>query len=392
MKIFLSFLQSPKKYAIPAYDFWEYYIKNGIIEAGLEWEECPGVDWAEGLVPKTFQEQSEWRSAVWDKTVCWLKEHKADLFLSYLYPEQIDAGAIAEIKKMGIPCVNFFCDNVRLFREVPSEFAAFTLNWVPEFKALTLYRNAGYPYLHLPMPMWVNQSLRVVKPESNRQITFIGSRDIQRLMLLEEIINEKPDITLTIYGNNWAGADISSPAAVVNNKYSQKLYNQYQFIKQFGLKAYRRKLRQRKISQTPGKALLNKIAGPVDFEEYNLLTATSMITMGINRYPSFYYPLSQPDSYSRLRDLEAPMLGACYLTEYTAGLEELYDIGNEIISYKSTSDFIEKVNRLEHDEKKRQQLKLNGQRRALAMNSIPASLHKIFSVLHLPWPEKRITA
>jgi hypothetical protein len=56
---------------------------------------------------------------------------------------------------------------------------------------------------------------------------------------------------------------------------------------------------------------------------------------------SYIIPIDQPNTYSRLRDIEAPMLGACYLTEQTEGLECLYDIGNEIEIYKDPESFIE---------------------------------------------------
>ncbi len=48
MNIFLSFLQSDQQHPIPAYDFWQYYIKNGITEAGYQWTECPDADWKHG--------------------------------------------------------------------------------------------------------------------------------------------------------------------------------------------------------------------------------------------------------------------------------------------------------------------------------------------------------
>ena len=72
--------------------------------------------------------------------------------------------------------------------------------------------------------------------------------------------------------------------------------------------------------------------------EYVEITQQSMITLGVNRYPSFRYPLNKPDTYSRLRDLEAPMLGACYLTEWTEGLDDLYELGTEIETYKTAEE------------------------------------------------------
>src|SRR5436309_785022 len=69
MKVFLAFFQSLHKHPIPAYSFWEYYLKNGIEEAGHTWSEANGVDWAAGLVPQTGAELNEWKKCTWGATV-----------------------------------------------------------------------------------------------------------------------------------------------------------------------------------------------------------------------------------------------------------------------------------------------------------------------------------
>ncbi|MDB5145713.1 MAG: hypothetical protein JWQ66_4426 [Mucilaginibacter sp.] len=382
MKIFLSFLQSDKHYAIPAYSFWQYYIKNGITEAGHTWTEHPHVNWALGLVPQSKADHLRWKENAWSKTLAWLKKHRADLFLSYLYPEQIDINAVSEIQKMGIPCVNFFCDNVRNFNKAPAEFSVFDLNWVPEFKAIKMYQNAGHNYINLPMPMWVDPKFRIFPDESSRKITFIGSKDIQRLRFFESIVSLSPQIPLTIYGSGWDESLSSGTVLPQDYTLIKKLIHQSTFIKNNGVIPYLRKLGQHNISNSASPALKAKIGGLICFEDYNKLTAQSMITIGVNRYPSLNFPVSRPDTYSRLRDIEAPMLGACYLTEQTEAIENLYDIGNEIELYNNEEIFVEKVKELQADKNKRGKLKINGQKRALLDHSIPQSLNKIFKRLN----------
>jgi hypothetical protein len=382
VRFFLSFLQSSKNHPIPAYNFWQYYIKNGIEEAGYQWTECTEVDWALGLVPQSKEVHQQWKDDAWAKTIEWLKNNPVDIFLSYLYPQQVDKSAIREIQKMGIPCVNFFCDNVREFTKAPTEFDVFDLNLVPEYKAIEFYKAAAYPYINLPMPMWIPPGNRTPRTETNKQITFIGSKDIQRQLFFETVIAQSPQLPLNIYGPGWGKStvDVVLPATYQLNK---KIQFQWDFLLKYGIKAYLRKLQQRNYSPEVTPELESKIHGPISFEAYNNLTSTSMITVGINRYPSYSYPLNKPNTYSRLRDIEATMLGACYLTEYTDGIEELYDIGTEIAVFKTAEDFIEKVNELQADHKKRNSLKLNGQKRALGDLSIPNTLKKIIGALNL---------
>ena len=105
MRILLSFLQdkTTDPHPIAAYRFWQFYIKNGIEEAGMTYLEVPDADWAEGLTyADNSQELHDWKEKTWHLTLQYIKANlqKIDIFLSYLYPKQIDTAAIQEIKKL----------------------------------------------------------------------------------------------------------------------------------------------------------------------------------------------------------------------------------------------------------------------------------------------------
>ncbi|TKC08180.1 glycosyltransferase family 1 protein [Pedobacter polaris] len=386
MNIFLAFFQSKVNHKIPAYSFWEYYIKNGIEEAGYNWTEA-AVDWAEGLVhSQNAVELASWKSRTWELTLNEIrKQHKKkpiSLFLSYLYPHQVDEQTIIQIKSMGIPCVNFFCDNVREFTKAPKEFSVFDLNWVPEYKALDMYKNSKYNFIHLPMPMWVEPQYRYVAATEINEVSFIGSKDIQRTMLFEDIVNKNVD--LKIYGAGWLKSEneLYREAAPKSN-YLKTVKNQLDFINRFGLSGYYEKFKQKNSSTPISVNLRTKLHGKLQFDEYIKITQQSVITLGVNRYPSFRYPLKNPNTYSRLRDIEAPMLGACYLTEYTQGLEILYDLGNEIETYTNVEEMLAKIDMLKRDKNKRNELRINGQKRSLNEHSIINSIHKITHHLNI---------
>jgi len=383
VKIFLSFLQGKPGHPIPAYSFWEHYIKKGIEEAGHQWTECPGADWALGLVPQSRNEYKQWKQETWRKTREWLKDNPVDLFLSYLYPEQVDAASIREIQKSGTPCVNFFCDHVRQFTKLPASFKVFDLNWVPEFKALKLYKNAGYPHINLPMPMWVDPQYRVLKNEANSQVTFIGSKDIQRQRLLEELISKNPELPLAIYGRGWTTNNEVAEYIGDGNTTKNRLLSNLNFVKSQGIAALARKFTAKGLDNPLSPVLQALIMGIPSFAEYNALTSESIITIGINRYPSYRFPASKPDTYSRLRDIEAPMLGACYLTEWTEGIDELYDIQNEIAVYRDANELADQIKALTNNPERRQKLKANGQKKALEKHSIPKSIENIKCTLNL---------
>jgi len=381
MNIYLSFFQSKINHPIPAYSFWEYYIKNGIEEGGYEWQEGD-VDWAEGLMYSADEEKlSKWKAETWEKTVkdIQLKHSNKPIsfFLSYLYPHQVDEQAIKTIQKMGIPCVNFFCDNVREFKKAPKEFAVFDLNWVPEFKAIGKYSMANYNHINLPMPMWVAPENRKKSIIETNDVSFIGSKDIQRLYLFEEVLEKGVDVS--IYGSGWKDESFDTKVSnkIESGGIQQKLLNQVEFLKRFGLVGFCRKMKQRNQQFAVSSSLNRCLKGKPTFEEYITITKESAVTLGVNRFPSYRYPINNPNTYSRLRDIEAPMLGACYLTEWTEGIEEMYEIGEEIEVYRNADELRMKVEHLLKDKMKREELRQAGQDRALNYHCIQKSLYKI---------------
>lgn len=384
MRIFLSSQQSLKKHNIPAYRFWEIYLKNGIEEAGHEWLEVKEVDWAEGLVYLDKERLKTWRDRAWIQTVNYIKyQHQIkpiNLFLSYLFPKQIDPLAIREIQELGIPCINFFCDNVREFKKIPKIFYCFNLHWVPEFKAIKMYQASNLNYIYAPMPVWIPPSLRNYNHSEKYGVSFIGSKDVQRERLFANLIQF--NINLELRGKGWL---YDEPDELINE--SQKMWqnlwvkanNQLLDISNEGLIYWLRKLQSRFIPRVTNQLFFPYVREKPGFDEYFKITQQSQITLGVNRYPSFQYPLDRPNTYSRMRDIEAPMLGACYLTEWTEGLDDLYEIGEEIETYSSVEEMAEKIKYLQASPEKRKIMRANAQYKAIKEHSIPNTLTKIIS-------------
>ena len=102
-----------------------------------------------------------------------------------------------------------------------------------------------------------------------------------------------------------------------------------------------------------------------------------MITIGVNRVLSAHRSPHRPLRYSRLRDIEAPMLGACYLTEWTEGLEHMYELGKEIETYRTAEELTSKLSELRLDPVRRSAMRERAQRRALSDHSVALSIARI---------------
>ncbi|MCS4136391.1 glycosyltransferase [Salinibacter ruber] len=380
MRIFLSCLQSDTRHPVPAYGFWETYFKKGLEEGGHEWVEAEEVDWAEGLAYDQGEDElSHWKDRAWSRTVEVIRtiheEEEIDLFLSYLFPKQVEPSAVRDIQNLGIPCVNFFCDNVRELRSVPESYHCFDLHWVPEFKALAMYEEAGLKHIHAPMPCWIPPEQRSCEHVEKHGPTFIGSRDPLRAALFEDAL--KKGATITLRGPAWSGSGEGETSHSSLSNLPEKLLNQISLVLEGGISALLNKMSYR-FRDSVDESVFEGVAYEGVFgEEYVRTTQQSEITIGVNRYPSFRDPFSNPDTYSRLRDIEAPMMGACYLTEFTEGLGQRYKIGEEIETYRTAEELTRKIEHLRSHPEKRKQMRCAGQKRALSDHTIQASLDSI---------------
>ena len=377
-RIFLSCLQDLKPHPLPAYDFWRQYFVKGAEEAGMSVAEVPGVDWAEGLLPLQRDERHAWLANTWQRTLEFIRrEHERSpirLFLGYLYPEQVDSTAIGELRRLGIPTVNFFCDNLREFRKVPDVYRGFDLHWVPEFEAVAMYRAADLAHVHAPMPAWVPPHMRRADHLETEPATFIGSADVLRRALFSDALSSGADFV--VRGRGWTDAVLSNNGNVAANRLGV-LANQWHFIRRSGTAAWVRKIQQRALPLKPGAIPPDRVGPSVSGDDYYRITQHAIVTLGINRVPTFQRSLSNPLTYSRLRDIEAPMLGACYLTEWTEGLPHLYELGEEIESYRSADELREKLAQLRRDSARRQRMRRLAQRRALERHTVAATLQRL---------------
>jgi spore maturation protein CgeB len=96
----------------------------------------------------------------------------------------------------------------------------------------------------------------------------------------------------------------------------------------------------------------------------------------------------RPLAYSRLRDIEAPMLGACYLTEWTEGLDSLFQLGEEIETYRTAEELALKLAELRKAPTRRLSLRRRGQLRALNEHSVRRSIERISQRLGLRASER----
>jgi hypothetical protein len=379
MKILLAAQQSPRVYPIPAYTFWAEAFQNGLREAGHEVVPVPGADWARGLLDLSERERAQWLDETWDRTVAAVRAEEPSLFLGYLFPSQVEATAVRVITTLGIPTVNFYCDHIREHGDAPPQFSVFDLHWVPEARAVEWYRKKNWRHVHAPMPTWVPPAFRTVPHEEKLPATFLGTADSLRADLLARALQHGAEID--IRGASWNDDGASAKPIPLANIFT-RLGRECSLIRRLGWRAPWYKRTYRDTATLFAETLQPHFRpAPKSGDEMFQVLRESRVALGINRYPNFSRPFSRPDVYSRLRDIEAPMAGACYLTEWTEDLPHWYELGRDIETYRSVDELVGKLKELESSPEKRKSLREHGQRRAASELTIGRSFEKIAQAL-----------
>ena len=394
MNIFLCCLQSDTNYPIPPYRFWRENFKPTLEAMGHRVFEPDGLDFA---APLAYYQDSKWikryRTVTSENLLSQVKKaHKSeglDLFFSYFYSVHVFSDAISEIQRLGIPTVNFYCDNLRDFEGVSELVNGFTLNWVPEKKACALYERRGAAYIHLPLAANPNY-YRASQVTEIPQVTFVGSADGLRTRLLAEVFPS--GLPLRVYGRGWVEQATAKPARDDFwpnlrrwlHRRATSVSQHWDRVRLHGLAGEFRHLSSRGLGLEFLNGFKDRLGTSLSHDEMLGLGANSAVLLGINRCPHPGYPLDQPLVYSRLRDIEGPMLGACYLTEYCSDLDELYDIGNEIAVYRNADELVTEGRRLLRDEAARRKLRNLGRKAALSRHTWEHRFRVLFQTLGLP--------
>jgi hypothetical protein len=238
-----------------------------------------------------------------------------------------------------------------------------------------MYRKEGIPFLLAPMACWIAPQWRGVPQVETLPPTFVGTRDEQRERLFASAYLSGLDMDLR--GTGWAGEE-PFWASPQKGKGLGLLANQVDFATRHGIPALGRKYAGKIFPEKPVTYDFRPwVREPCAGDDYWRVLRESRVCVGVNRYPSPRRPANRPGLYSRLRDIEAPMAGAAYLTEMAPGLEELYDIGHEVEVYRDAAELVAKAAALDGDPRRRRGLREKGQRRALGDHGIGRTISRI---------------
>lgn len=309
------------------------------------------------------REELEARALITEKIVDEVRrahrERPVELFLSYFYNAHFAPEGFDEIHRLGIPTVNFYCNSVYQFDLVSEIARSVTAAWHTEKEARSSYLKIG------ARPVWIQMGAdpEVYRPSQSAKresrACFVGQRYADRDRHLAALINE--GLPVDIYGSGWKPAP---PPQNGNYDLPIEIKDEYlgrRLKAPGGLGSYARAT----LQNFDGHGVLGGTRRTLDQVRYRLNrrkvdpvleTATRGVAPDLSetfgRYEvvlnfSNVWADGRPGSklipHVRLRDFEAPMCRACYLTGYSEEILEFYEPGKEIDVYRNTEELIEKT-------------------------------------------------
>lgn len=340
-----------------------------------------------------------------------LERGPVDLFFGYFYSSVVYPETIDRIRASGVPTVNFSCNNVHQFELVEQIAPRFDLCVVPERAAVEKYRQVGAR----PVRIQLAANPRVYRPfpEPRRyDVTFVGQRYADRADFLAHL--HRHGVQVQAWGAGWRARkklDLATLGAAAALLEDEQLDGVRRLVRrQLGRMAPARGVgapARPPSAQRPtptsaeggGGPRLSLLPGPTStyaeegevaaFGGPRLLQAALIRTFSRSRISLGFATAGESHrgpsrlTHLRLREFEAPMSGALYLTEYQDELAEYFRLGEEVLTYTDRDDLLDQVRYYLRRPEAGERIRRAGRHRALAEHTWQHRFSELFQVLGL---------
>ena len=330
-----------------------------------------------GFTPQELEVRARTTQAIIDEVTRAHREKPIGLFLSYFYNAHFDPAGFERLRALGIPTVNFYCNSIHQFELVDAVAAAADFSWHPEKAARASYLAVG------ARPVWVQMGADpdIYRPvsgiERQARVAFIGQRYADRDRWLAAAL--KAGLPLDIYGAGWSSATASEHgvapfylgrSAPVPGTWPSYRDGARQLLRRDGaMRGTARLARQwhyRRETQRLAPVVARAAKGSVPEGAFAETVARYAVHINFSNVWADGRPCSALVPHVRLRDFEIQMCRAAYLTAHTSEIEEFYESGKEIETYRSREEFIDKARYLLSHEAHAERLREAGYARARA--------------------------
>ena len=287
-----------------------------------------------------------------------------DLFFGYFYSSVVYPETIDLIRQSGVPTVNFSCNNVHQFDLVRDIAPRFDACIVPEASAQRAFADVGAK----PLRIQLAANPRVYRPYPEPRVydvTFVGQRYADRADFLQHLHCSGVDVRA--WGAGWQPRkrlDLAHAKAALALVEDERLDGLTRIVRQRitangqktqwpakgdpAFSALTHLIRRRPVQTQHTRAAgewvdTSAFSGPrLLHRDLIRVFSQSRISLGFATAGSSHLT-DRRLTHLRLREFEAPMSGALYLTEDQPELAEYFEPGREVLTYADRDELLAKV-------------------------------------------------
>jgi len=283
-----------------------------------------------------------------------------DAVISYCYSHDLELELVKRVIKIGVPWVNFYCDSTHMFEKVEALARVVSLNWFPESAAVERYRALGVPSLHAAYALNPDFLPDLVSRSPQIPVAFIGLPTSNRITQLGWL--RMFGCGVAVRGHGWVG-DTANP-----------FYNPTPKSQRAMRALFSRGLGEKILRRFFWRFVRSQARGPLDDARFFEFVSQCRVVLGLNQGKDEQGRFS---SYLKFRDVEFPGYGCCYLTEHNSDLEAAFEVGKEVLSYRSMWEAAEQIKRVNREPNLAVRIGMAARRRVLATHTWETRLRQI---------------
>jgi spore maturation protein CgeB len=287
-------------------------------------------------------------------------QHGLDAVISYCFAFDVLPEVVRETIRMGVPWINFFCDSTHMFEKVAPLAQVVSLNWFPESAAIQRYQALGVPFLCAPYA-WNPEWLPDLSNESLvRSVAFIGLPTTNRITQIGWLRLLRCPVE--IRGHNWAGGPHTP------------FYNPVPARKRLLKSLLEPNLGEKIVRRLLWPLVRPMARGPLSDQEFGPYVKDSLMILGLNQGKDAQ---GQFASYLKFRDMEFPGYGCCYLTGHNEDITRVFEVGKEVLTFKSLREAAELIRRMRKEPGTARRIGRAGRRQVIERHNWAARLKQL---------------
>jgi spore maturation protein CgeB len=377
MRIF-QVLHASTNQAIPDNQTWYRNLYEPLVELGHDVYLFSSMDGKQAMAKDNVHLRAAFSQRMLE---VFRKEHQRshfDLVFSYLMDGMVDTGVLDDIRRVGVPTCNFSCNNAHQFHLVNEISPHFDFNLHAEKDARHKFLEIGANPFWWPMAS-NPKYFRPIDIPRTIDVSFVGANYGLRGRYIGHLLDH--DIQAQVYGPRWWPS--LTPMWRLAAK-RVKLLAQAMLARTLEQKAYHSGiLAEHDFHQKLFAIYSAHFHQPVSDAELIALYSKSQISLGFLEVYNQHNPSKSVTQHLHLREFEAPMSGALYLTGYSAELAEFFEPDKEMLVYRNRHELLEKVQYYLANPVAAEEIRRAGHRRALQEHTYQHRFNTLFDHLGL---------